>query len=223
MKTHPFLQATTLDTGEASVALLLLWEADHKKPHPCGKVDLRFRLLNFTKQLVDAVAADSELSAWLTHKRGVQGFLSPGVPRSSYTRWAVRIKPEVGEPFLGPWKAHLASLVQQQPQQQPQPADVGHRRDSSSSESARPAKRAKPAPARTKKRAAPASAPPVHTKKARVERLQAAKAALAAEQATSGVPPPSAASASSSSSTVLGGRDPVSPSTGPRALPPGLT
>ena len=31
VKTHPFLQAVTLDKGEASVGLLLLWEAEHKR------------------------------------------------------------------------------------------------------------------------------------------------------------------------------------------------
>ncbi len=220
VKTHPFLQAVPLDQGEASVALLLLWEADHKKLYPAGKVDIRSRLQNFSKRLTDAVAADAELSVWMHSKTKLRGVLSPGLKPSCYTRWAVRIKPEVGEPFLGSWKAYLASVVQQQQQ-----GLVGrvHGRSSSpsSTESRRSAKRPKPAPARTRKRAASASAP-LHTKKDRLERLLAAKAAQAAKQAAPGVAP-SSASASSASSSVLGGRDPVSPSAGPRALPPGLT
>ena len=98
VKTHPFLQAVNLDEGEASVALLLLWDAEQKRTYPCGKADIRYRLLNFTKQLVATVAADPELSIWLQHKT-IRGVLSPGLRPSGYMRWTVRIKPEVGEPL----------------------------------------------------------------------------------------------------------------------------
>ena len=190
---------------------MLLWEADHKKLYPAGKADVRSRLQNFSKRLTDAVAADAELSAWMHSKTQVRCVLSPGLKPSCYTRWAVRIKPEVGEPFLGSWKAYLASVVQQQ--QQGLLGRVHGRGSSpSSTESRRSAKRPKPAPARTRKRAASASAP-LHTKKARLERLLAAKATQAAKQAAPWVAP-SSASASSASSSVLGGRDPVSPSAG---------
>ena len=39
LKHHPHLQAVPLGQGEASVALLFLWEADHNTLYPCGKVD----------------------------------------------------------------------------------------------------------------------------------------------------------------------------------------
>ena len=113
-------------------------------------------------------------------------------------------------------------MVQQQQQQQG--LAVPDRAPSpSSSESPRPAKRPKPAPVQTRKRALLGTEPLASKKKPRTERVQATKVAQAAEQATSGVLPPLALASSSSSSAVLGGRDPVSPSAGPRELPPGLT
>ena len=43
-KPHPHLQAVTLEQGEASVALLFLWEADHWQLYTCEKVDICVRL-----------------------------------------------------------------------------------------------------------------------------------------------------------------------------------
>ena len=212
VKAHPHLQAVPLAQGEPSVALLLLWEADHHRLYPCSKVDLSFRLHAFTKRLLDAVGADDELSRWMEHKK-MRVLLSPGLKTMNCTRWAVRIRPEVGEPFLGAWKAHLGSLVAQQ--QFPLPV-----RDSSSSEgSARPPKRPKLSPPRSLKRARSGGPPPMQAKKARVERLKAAQAAAVAGRPGSGIPPPAAAS----SSSVLGDRDPVGPAAGLRTLPRGLT
>ena len=129
VKSHPRLQAVPLAQGEASVTLLLLWEADHRQLYPCGKVDLCFRLNSFTKRLVDTVAANSELSAWTQRKKS-RSVLSPGLRQANYTRLAVRINPEAGQPFLGTWNVYLASVQRQQ--QGPL-----HRRDSSSSGSSR--------------------------------------------------------------------------------------
>ena len=205
VKAHPHLQAVSLDHGEASVALLLLWEADHGHLFPSGTVDLIFRLRNFSAKLEDAVAADAELRAWLQHRK-IRGVLSPGLRPATYTRWAVQIRPQVGEPFMSSWKAYLASMVRKQ-------QGLEHTRDPSPPDAAPPAKRRTPAPAPTRKRARSGAPPPLHTKKARLERLQAAQAAAAAQSASSGA----------RSSPRLGERDPVSPSAGPRALPPGLT
>ena len=58
-----------MDQGEPSVALLLLWEADHGKPFPCRTNDVGGRLNTFSWKLMDAVELDSELSKWLTNKR----------------------------------------------------------------------------------------------------------------------------------------------------------
>ena len=215
VKDHPHLQAVPLKDGESSVALLLLWEADHKCLFPCSKVDLRARLNNFTKRLLDSVAADDELSRWLQHRK-TQMVLSPGLRPTTCTRWAVRIRPAVGAPFLGVWKSHLASLLQYQqrpPGVRPRP------RDSSPSEGpARPSKRPRTSPPPSRKRAR-SGAPPLQAKHARVERLKAAQAAAAASRSTVGHLP----STSASSSTTSVDRDPVHPSAGPRALPRGLT
>jgi hypothetical protein len=212
VKAHPHLQATSLDHGEASVALLLLWEADHGKLFPSGKVDINFRLHNFSQRLEDAVAADAELRGWLSHRK-IRGVLSPGLRPANYTRWAVRIRPEVGGPFLGSWKAYLASVVRTQ-------QGLDHSRDPSPPDATRPAKRPKPAPAPTRKRPRSGAPPPSHTKQARLERLQAAQAATAAERAAFGA---TSSSTPAPSSSLPGDRDPVSPSAGPRALPPGFT
>ena len=205
VKAHPHLQAVSLDHGEASVALLLLWEADHGHLFPSGKVDIVFRLRNFSAKLEAAVAADTKLCAWL-RQRKIRGVLSPGLRPANYTRWAVQIRPQVGEPFMSSWKAYLASVVRQQ-------QGLEHTREPSPPDAAPSAKRRKPTPAPTRKRARSGAPPPLHTKKARLERLQAAQAAAAAQSASSGA----------RSSPRLGERDPVSPSAGPRALPPGLT
>ena len=102
-----------LKDGEPSVAILLLGEADHHKIFPCGKSDIKSRVLNFTKSLVDVATADTELSGWLHHKKE-RMLLSPGLRYNSYTRWTVQIQPAVGEPFLGAWKAYLRTVLQQQ-------------------------------------------------------------------------------------------------------------
>ena len=113
VKQQPHLKAVPLKDGEPSVALLLLWEADHHKIFPCGKSDIKSRVLNFTKSLVGVVAADTELSGWLHHKKE-RMMLPPGLRYNSYTRWTVQIQPAVGEPFLGAWKAYLRTVLQQQ-------------------------------------------------------------------------------------------------------------
>jgi hypothetical protein len=167
VKEHPHLQAVPLKDGEASVALLLLWEADHHSLYPCSKVELRARLNNFTKRLLDAVAADTELSLWLHHRK-TRMLLSPGLRPTTCTRWAVRIRPEVGEPFLGTWKQHLASLLQQQ--QQPG-AHLRPRDFSSSDGTTRPSKRPKLSPPPSRKRAR-SGAPPMQNKQARWSALR---------------------------------------------------
>ena len=68
------------------------------------------RLTTFTKALTTAVATDSELSAWLTScKAKIR--LTPGLLISVYRRWSVRIAPEVREPYLSRWKAHIVEQL----------------------------------------------------------------------------------------------------------------
>ena len=61
IKQHRFLKACVVASGEPSVALLLLWEADHGSLYPSRAVDTTGRLSTFTKRLKDAVAVDAEL------------------------------------------------------------------------------------------------------------------------------------------------------------------
>jgi hypothetical protein len=209
VKTHPHLQAVPLDQGEPSVGLLLLWESDHHQLYPCGKPDLRFRLNAFSKLLVDSVAVDAELSAWMLSRK-TRLVLSPGLRVSTHTRWAVRIRPEVGEPFLSQWKAHLCSLVSQQ-QRRVLPV---HSQPVGSSAPAPKRPRLAAVPQRPK-RARSGGPSPLQSKKARLERLRAAQSAQAA-----GLDP---GSSSSSSSITVVAADPAGPATGPRDLPRGVT
>ena len=85
----------------------------------------------------------------------------------SVLRWSVRIGPAMGEPFLGNLKAHLQELIRQ------------HQSVASSADCGPPQKRLKravqPRRLRKRERESVAPAPPLHTKKARIERLQAAR------------------------------------------------
>ena len=63
IKEHRFLKAVPLESGESSVALLLLWEADHHRHFPTTAEDIRGRMTAFTKSLSDDVAADTAVTA----------------------------------------------------------------------------------------------------------------------------------------------------------------
>ena len=62
---HRHLRETAVAQGGSSVALLLLWEADHGIMFPSRMAEMKQRLGAFTKNLLDAVVADSELSKWV--------------------------------------------------------------------------------------------------------------------------------------------------------------
>ena len=77
---HPHLRQVPVERGEPSVALLLLWEADHGHLFPSRVTEMKQRLCSFTRIVV---AADHALSLWLESKvLHVQ--LSPGVP---FNKW----------------------------------------------------------------------------------------------------------------------------------------
>ena len=186
IKEHRFLKAVPVVEGEASVALLLLWEADHAQLYPSQAVELVGRMSTFTKRLKEAAEADTELSQWFTCKK-MHMQLAPGVPSTVYLRWAVQIDPAVGEPFLGSWKSHLLSLVRRHQSTALVVVD----------DSGPPMKRLKrDVQPRSRKRARSPGAPPppLHTKQARIDRLKAAQAAAAGHVIPS----------SSSSSSVVG-------------------
>ena len=79
IKENRFLKAMQWESGERSVALLFLWEADHNQHFPTTSADNTARLTGVTKSFSDAVDADTELPAWLTSKKKVLQ-LSPRLP-----------------------------------------------------------------------------------------------------------------------------------------------
>ena len=175
-KRHPHLREAPVAQGESSVALLLLWEADQGTFFPSRGADMKPRLGAFTKNLLDAMAADSELSQWVDSK--VVNFqLTPGVPFNKMRRWSVRIDSAVGEPFLSSWKAHLVFLARGP---RPTVAAAGP-----GPPPKRPRRPPPPSQGAKRPRSAPVARPPESSRRARVERLQAAKAALS----SSSVPP----------------------------------
>ena len=206
VKEHRYLQAVPVDQGETSVALLLLWETDHGQLYPSQAVELRGRLSSFTKRLKDAVAADDELSTWLTHRQ-VHMHLSPGLPSTVQLRWGVRIDSAVGEPFLGSWKSHLLGVVSRH-QEDMVALAVGE-------DTPRKRLKREVQPRRGVKRAREGGAPPppLHTKQARVERLKAAQAAAVVLVA------PTSSSSSSSGGSSLPEIAPL----GARSLPGVIT
>ena len=198
-------------SGEPSVALLLLWEADHGTEFPSRAVDITGRLSTFTKRLKDAVAVDIELQRWLEWKL-MPFSLVPGLPCRVHIRWAVRIDPSVGEPFLGEWKAHVLEQVRQ------------HQEASRSGASTRVSRlpRAPATSQRGRKRKLEGIPgvwvpPPLQNSQARVERL--AKASRLMVEGSAGA----AASSSSSSSSVSAHGGPYSSAVVDSGLlPPGV-
>ena len=206
VKHHRHLRAVPIADGEPTVALMLLWEADHGKTFPCRAVDFVRRLGVFAKKFSEAVAADAELSQWLGSKK-LFAQLSPGIPAAKYVKWSVKIDSTVGEPFLAAWKAYLLTLVI--PAATP-PALVDAA--AAAPEPAAPRTNRPRAQLGSKRKpAGDAKRPPDNSKRTRIERLQAAKAAMAANAFTPVVP----SSSSSSSSSAL-------PSSGDGGLPPGV-
>ena len=195
IKQHRFLKACVVASGEPSVALLLLWEADHGSLYPSRAVDTTGRLSTFTKRLKDAVAVDAELQRWLEWKL-MPFSLVPGLPCRVHIRWAVRIDPSVGEPFLGKWKAHVLDQVRQ------------HQEASRSGASTRVSRlpRAPGTSSKGRKRKQEGTPgvwvpPPAQNAQARVERLAKARRLM-----VEGVAGAVASSSSSSSSSSHGGQ-----------------
>jgi hypothetical protein len=178
IKEHRHLRAAAVGQGEASVALLLLWEADHGTFFPCKSAELRTRVSTFANRLMDAVGADSELRVWLKYE-WVRFTLTPGLPPQRQLRWGVRIDSAVGEPFLSSWKAHLTFLVSLR--------QFGNSSVTTASNSPRPKRPRISAAPRGTKRPRSSSAGTLHpqSKQARVERLRAALATTTMSSSTS--------------------------------------
>ena len=125
IRQHRYLQPTEVEFGECSMALLLLWEVEHGCSFPTqgDGSDRPAVLEGFTKRLISRVAADPELSQWLTH-RSLQQPLSPGLADTHHVRWSLRIcRPPPAEPqgwydeFVSRWRAYL--VTQTNPSQEP--------------------------------------------------------------------------------------------------------
>jgi hypothetical protein len=114
---HLHLQPTEVERGEASMALLILWEVDHGVPFPTGAAGgMSDTLMGFTRRLMAQVRADDEL-VWLEH-REMQVPLAPGLVATHHTRWSLKVvAPAPGVPcawydaFLERWKAYLATQL----------------------------------------------------------------------------------------------------------------
>ena len=92
-----FLESRAVEGGEKpSVALPLLWEADHHQHVATTWAGSTGQVTRFTKSLSDAVATDTVLSAWLTSKQKVVQLVA-GVPAKPHLRWAVQVAPAAGE------------------------------------------------------------------------------------------------------------------------------
>ena len=132
VKQHRHLVPTAVETGESGMALLLLWEVDHRQPYPCAGGDgLSGALLGFTKRLQDRVKKDAELSQWLVWK-DMAVPLCAGLAPSHHRRWAVRLAaPGPDEPqgwyedFITRWRAYLETLARPRGSRPTAPAPVG--------------------------------------------------------------------------------------------------
>ena len=195
IRQHRYLRAVPIDQGEATIALLLLWEADHGHPYPSQAVELVGRLSTFCKRLKEAIAADEELRLWLESKRASM-VLTPGLLSSDHIPWSVAIDSAVGEPFLSSWKAHLTSLIVQRN------ALVAAKTTSSSSGVQR--RKRQKHEAQHRRGVKRSREDNVHhhagdtSRKAQIAKLQALRMAAAGSSDSSGVVPSSSLSTSSS-------------------------
>ena len=114
---HPYLRIAPLAVGESGMALLILWEVDHRQVFPSrGGEGLTAALQGFTKRLAQCVARDPRL-AWL-ECGDVHASLARGLAPSHHKRWTVKlVAPAATEPqgwyedFLGRWGAYVRALV----------------------------------------------------------------------------------------------------------------
>ena len=106
--------------------------------------------------------------------------LTPGLPTSVYHRWSVCIAPEVGEPYLSGWKAHLGEQVRRTS------VTVAAGLTGPPVRAKREVK-PKAAPKRPREDVPP---PPSNSREERVKRLRAAQAAPAVQVAGRRLPLP---------------------------------
>ena len=118
VKQHRYLVPSAVELGESGMALLVLWEVDHRHPYPGqGGDGLSAALVGFTRRLQERVGKDDELRHWLVWK-DMNVPLCAGLAPSHHRRWAVRlVAPGPGEPrgwydeFVGRWRVYLETLA----------------------------------------------------------------------------------------------------------------
>ena len=119
-----------VETGETSLALLLLWEAEFQQSFPStaggSESDL---VMGFTRRLRNLVARDDDLSGWL-QSDDINSPLAPGLPPSHCRRWGLRIIPPTPtspwpayDVFIERWQARMRALAAAPP-----PPPIGVRR-----------------------------------------------------------------------------------------------
>jgi hypothetical protein len=205
LRQHPHLGRCTIELGEPSPALLLLWEVDHGRPYPSDATTTRGRLTTFSKRLTEAVDAHEDLQAWV-QSRLLTRSLVPGVPPQAQRFWSVRVLPSAGPAFLAAWKAYLEDFVVRQWNEPPPPGG-----DPAAPPPPKRPRRAPPQPAADPPRPRKRPPPPLHSRAERVKRLRAAQPSPAAAA-------PRAAPGSDSDSPDAGAAGhPPSPSPGPVA------
>ena len=118
VRQHRYLVPSAVELGESGMALLVLWEVDHRHPYPGqGGDGLSAALVGFTRRLQERVGKDDELRHWLVWK-DMNVPLCAGLAPSHHRRWAVRlVAPGPGEPrgwydeFVGRWRVYLETLA----------------------------------------------------------------------------------------------------------------
>ena len=115
---HRYLGRSTVEEGESSVALLMLWEVDHGRPFPThGGGGPSTVLASFTRRLRARVVQDATVCVWATCRISQRPLL-PGLPASFHTWWSVKVlEPPAGEPrgwyeeFVRRWRAYAESVA----------------------------------------------------------------------------------------------------------------
>ena len=110
----PYLRAVKVETGEITMALLILWEVEHGQLFSAGvNGDNRTALAaSFGRRLQVQVQKDDELQGWVK-TREMQCAVQAGVPAVHQLRWSVQVvRPAAGDPkgfyneFVLRWRAY---------------------------------------------------------------------------------------------------------------------
>ena len=167
LRQHQHIGRCSIEMGEPSAALLLLWEGDHGRPYPSDATSTRGRLTTFSKRLMEAVDAHEDLQAWV-QSRLLTRSLVPGVPPQAQRFWSLRVLPSAGPAFLAAWKTYLEDFVVRQWSVAPL-----HGGEQAAPPPPKRPRLAPPQPAAEPPRPRKRPLPPLHSRVERVKRLRA--------------------------------------------------